>query len=201
VRKHNRKASDISEAKRAEIVDLRPRHAGIGRPSKYKPQFADQVGYLCDRGLTDPEIAEFFGVALSTFNLWRAVHPEFSAAVKNGKDSCDERVERSLYQRATGYNRVVSKVVVVDGAPEVVEHMERVLPDTLAQIFWLKNRRPFEWRDRRDPVDVRVRTVRSMSTAEILEQLAALDAEEQRALPAPAKSAALSVSPSKSRDE
>ena len=56
-----------------------------------------------------------------------AKYPEFRCALKAGKEASDDRVERSLYQLAIGWN----------GQP----------PNTTAAIFWLKNRRPDRWRD------------------------------------------------------
>src|SRR6478672_3672152 len=54
-------------------------------------------------------------------------YPEFRCALKAGKEASDDRVERSLYQLAIGWN----------GQP----------PNTTVAIFWLKNRRPDSWRD------------------------------------------------------
>ena len=55
---------------------------------------------------------------------------------------------RSLYQRAIGYVVETGKVVMVDGKPEFFKYREHVQPDTTACIFWLKNRRPQEWREK-----------------------------------------------------
>ena len=65
-----------------------------------------------------------------------------------GKDEPDERVVRSLYQRAVGYTIEQNKIVMVGGKPEIVTYKEHVPPDTTSMIFWLKNRRPAEWREK-----------------------------------------------------
>ena len=65
-----------------------------------------------------------------------------------GKDEPDERVVRSLYQRAIGYVTETTKVMMVGGKPEIITYKEQVPPDTTAMIFWLKNRRPQEWREK-----------------------------------------------------
>jgi hypothetical protein len=119
-----------------------------GRPTKYKPEFAQQAKMLCDKGFTDEELAEFFGVAASTIYLWKSAHPEFSEAIKIGGAPCDDRVERSLFQRATGYVIQSEKVFNANGKVLRAKTQEHVPPDTGAAIFWLKNRRKESWRDK-----------------------------------------------------
>lgn len=121
-----------------------------GRPTSYDSDYGRQAAKLCELGATDAELADFFEVALSTLALWKVTHAEFSDALKQGKASADARVERSLYQRAVGYTFDSVKVFSYEG--QSFEHpiREHCPPDTTAQIFWLKNRRPDEWRDRRE---------------------------------------------------
>jgi hypothetical protein len=121
--------------------------AKTGRPSSYKPEFAKQVTKLCLLGATDADIADFFGVAISTIYKWKHEYPEFSEAQKSGKDAADERVERSLYNRAVGYTFESEKVFQFQGQIVRTPTREHVPPDTTAGIFWLKNRRSGAWRD------------------------------------------------------
>jgi Homeodomain-like domain len=123
-----------------------------GRPSKYEPQFAEQAKKLCELGATDADIAAFFGVSDRTIYRWQAAFPEFCQALKAGKAPADERVERSLYHRAVGYSHDAVKIMMPAGFDEPVyaHYREHVPPDTVAAIFWLKNRRPDLWRDRHD---------------------------------------------------
>jgi opacity protein-like surface antigen len=80
---------------------------------------------------------------------WAATHAEFRAALKVGKEAADQRVERSLYQRAVGYHYDAVKIFMPAGAKKLVyaPYVEHVPPDTIAAIFWLKNRDPAHWRD------------------------------------------------------
>lgn len=125
---------------------------GRGRPSKYDPAFADQARKLCELGATDLDIANFFDVAVSTVNLWKVTHPEFSDAVKRGKDAADDLVEQRLFARATGYSHDSVKIFLPKGArtPVYAPFTEHHAPDVTAAIFWLKNRRPDAWRDRKE---------------------------------------------------
>ena len=124
--------------------------AKIGRPDGFKHEFLEQAEKLCQLGATDEELANFFNVAVRTIYRWAARIPEFSQALKQGKDSADERVVRSLYHRAVGYTFDAVKIFQVAGQPLIVPYKEHVPPDTTAGIFWLKNRRKDEWRDRRE---------------------------------------------------
>lgn len=126
--------------------------AARGRPSGFKPEFTAQAEKLCALGATDQEIADFFEVSVRTVHRWKADHEEFCHALKAGKESADTRVERSLYQRAIGYEQDEVKIFMPAGAekPVYAEYRAKVAPDTTAAIFWLKNRRPDLWRDKRD---------------------------------------------------
>jgi hypothetical protein len=122
----------------------------VGRPSKYKPEFADQAAKLCRLGATDAQLADFFEVAVSTINLWKVQHPKFSESIKVPKAEADERVEQSLYRRAMGYEHDEDDIRVVGGEIKVTATRKHYPPDTTAAIFWLKNRRPDEWRDKQE---------------------------------------------------
>ncbi len=122
---------------------------GPGRQSTWKAEYPAKVEELCRLGATDLEIATHFRVNVSTFSKWKNDYPQLSEALKSGKALADERVERSLYNRAVGYSYNAVKIFMPAGAkkPVVVPYVEHVPPDVTAQIFWLKNRRKDEWRD------------------------------------------------------
>lgn len=128
----------------------RPPRQGEGRPTEYKPEYVEQVRKLCDLGATDIEIADFFGVERTTIWRWSQKYPEFCNALKAGKAAADERVERSLYARAIGYTHDAVKIFNANGNPMIVPYREHVAPDTTAMIFWLKNRKAADWRDKQD---------------------------------------------------
>lgn len=123
-----------------------------GRPAKYDPAFATQAEKLCNLGATDADLADFFGVATRTIERWKGEHEEFCRALKDAKEVADQRVERSLYQRAVGYQVDSVKIFMPAGAAEPVyaEFRENVQPDVTAAIFWLKNRKGDVWKDKKD---------------------------------------------------
>lgn len=120
-----------------------------GRPTDYDPTHAEQARKICELGATDQEIADFFKVDVRTIYRWKHDHDEFCQALKSGKAVADERVERSLYQKAIGYEQEEVKIFMPAGAesPVYAPYRAKVSPDTTAAIFWLKNRRSQEWRD------------------------------------------------------
>jgi hypothetical protein len=142
-----------------------------GRPTSYKPETAEQARKLCLMGATDIEVADFFSIHVATLYRWSQQHPEFREALKAGKEALDERVEKSLFHRAVGYSRDSVKIFQHEGKAVKVPYREHVAPDTTAMIFWLKNRRPREWRDRIQ-VDASVRVVADEMTDDELAALA-----------------------------
>jgi hypothetical protein len=121
-------------------------------PSKYRDGYAEKALELCEKGATDADLADFFGVSVRTIANWRHEHTDFFLALKDGKSAADERVERSLYHKAIGYTHDAVKIFMPAGAKEPVyaPYREHIPPDTTAAIFWLKNRRRDEWRDKQD---------------------------------------------------
>jgi transcriptional regulator with XRE-family HTH domain len=121
----------------------------MSRPSKFDRIDLEQVERLALRGWTDAEMAAFCGVTEQTWNNWKKQHPEFFESLKNWKAKADERVERSLFERAVGYEHPDTKFVTYEGViTEERTYTKHYPPDTTAAIFWLKNRKPDVWRDK-----------------------------------------------------
>lgn len=181
----------LEEAQGEEAQIVSP--SKVGRPSLYKPEYAKQAYKLCQMGATDIELARFFEVSPETIYQWANVYEEFAESKKVGKAACDNRVERSLYQKAIGFTREAEKVVIIDDVPVKVKYEEYVPPSDTAMIFWLKNRRRHEWRDRHEIEHGRVGEFDKMSDRELLEFIEVEAREigispEQAALPPPKKS-------------
>lgn len=137
---------------------------GRGRPSAFRPEFIAQAKSLCELGATDFQIAKALQIDVATFYRWRNSFPEFCDALKTAKYVADEAVERSLYHRATGYTFEAEEVFQHQGKIIRAKVIKHIPPDTTAMIFWLKNRRPQQWRDRQEQVQLDVH----MSLAELV---------------------------------
>lgn len=100
-------------------------------------------------GLTDEQIAGKAGVSRSTLSDWKVRFQDISDALKKGKEVVDIQVENALLKRALGYDFQEEKIEKSDkDGVKVVQTVKHIPPDTTAQIFWLKNRRPDRWRDK-----------------------------------------------------
>lgn len=98
-------------------------------------------------GLTLDQIAANLRISKTTLFKYRDEHNELSDALKSGKEEADTHVVNALYKSATGfyYNE---DTVTHQG--DVVSVRKFQAPNTTAQIFWLKNRRPEQWRDKQE---------------------------------------------------
>lgn len=110
-------------------------------------------------GLTDEQIAHNMGVSVATLSNYKNKYLEILEALKKGKEVVDIEVENALLKRALGYR--YDEITIEDGE-ETKRVTKEVQPDTTAQIFWLKNRRPDLWRDKQNievskPIDESVK--------------------------------------------
>lgn len=119
-----------------------------GRPTLYKDEYAEQARKLCLLGATDEELADFFEVCISTIDNWKNEKPEFLGAIKKGKAQADAEVANRLYNRALGYSHPEDKIFNNGGEEMIVPTIKHYPPDTTAAIFWLKNRRKQDWREK-----------------------------------------------------
>lgn len=105
-------------------------------------------------GLIDEQIAKNIGISVATLYNWKRDHLEILEALKKGKEVVDTEVENALLKRAMGYSykEVKTEEYEVEGelVQKITTTVKEVVPDTTAQIFWLKNRRPDKWRDKQE---------------------------------------------------
>lgn len=134
---------------------------GVGRPTKYLPEYCEQANKLCLLGATDKELADFFDVNQDTIYEWQEKYPEFSESIRAGKVKADALVAHKLHDRAVGAEWVEEQAFKVkrkwyDGNDRPHEEEEivkvpvtrRAPPDTQAISLWLRNRKPDRWTDK-----------------------------------------------------
>ncbi|GAA5403705.1 hypothetical protein SuUB82_17450 [Streptococcus uberis] len=98
-------------------------------------------------GLTDKQISKNIGISESTLNDWKKKFPEFSESLKQSKEIADRQVENALHKTALGF---YYEEDMVTNQGDVVRVKKYSKPNTTAQIFWLKNRKPANWRDKQE---------------------------------------------------
>lgn len=111
-------------------------------------------------GLTNEQIAEKLGINPDTLYRYQKEHPEFSESLKKGKEIVDYEVENALLKRALGYEyeEKTYEMRYDERTGRSEEKLtkrvtKQVSPDTTAQIYWLNNRKPKQWRNKQD-IDV-----------------------------------------------
>ncbi|MDK2790590.1 MAG: hypothetical protein PWP15_1097 [Methanothermococcus sp.] len=127
--------------------------------SKYKEWITKEgllkiEGWAKD-GLTDEDIAHNMGISRGTLYEWKKKYPDIDDALKTGKEVVDRKVENALFKNAMGYEYTEVKEYIEqtdDGKTKKrIEKTTKHIPaNTTAQIFWLKNRKPKQWRDKQD---------------------------------------------------
>ncbi len=138
-----------------------------------------QLEQWASLGLSKFEIAEKMGVGVKTLEKYKQQYKEIGEALDKGKSSADDKVENALLKRALGYEytevyheRVLNKET---GEYEFVltkEVTKDVKPDISAQLFWLKNRRPEQWRDKKEiEVESTINTTSDLSDEELMEKI------------------------------
>lgn len=132
-----------------------------GRRGKYEDWLDEDSllkvqGWARD-GLSNEQIAHNMGITFQTLYKWQDKYSELREALKKGKEVVDREVENALLKRAMGYETVeeVEEPVEDKETGEVQMRVtkrvkKQVAPDVTAQIFWLKNRKPAEFRDKHD---------------------------------------------------
>ena len=114
-------------------------------------------------GLTDEQIAGNMGINVRTLYLWKKKNVQIFQSLKIGKEVADIEVENALRKKALGFRETeqtvtTRKTVEYENGKRVREISEPIVtevekyypPDTTAQIFWLKNRKPEKWRDKQE---------------------------------------------------
>lgn len=126
--------------------------------SAYNEKYHDDWAWsLALKGATDEEMAQAFGISVRTLHRWKKQHPSLLEAMNEGKDVADAKVERCLYQRATGYDATdVEKIIDTEqatGRQQVVRtrvNTKHIPPDTMAIMYWLNNRQRKYWSQRQE---------------------------------------------------
>lgn len=120
-------------------------------------------------GLIDEDICHNLGIGTTTLKDYKNRYPSLASALKRGKEVTDILVENALFKRTQGfrYDEITTERMEVMYADktsgfEMVETKrvtKEVLADPTSIIFWLKNRKKLEWRDKHEVekiIEVRV---------------------------------------------
>lgn len=119
------------------------------------PKLIKKVGKLAAAGLNIIQIGQSLGWSEDTIHKKKREHPELAESIIKGQATGIEQVTNKLHKRAVGFTvKEVHEEHTFDksGKPIVKKKIvkKHIVPDTTAQIFYLKNRDPENWRDVQD---------------------------------------------------
>ncbi len=118
-----------------------------GRKGKYNEEILERVKAYARDGLTELEMCKKLNIGQTTFTYWKRLYPALMTALKENKEVVDNQVVGALLRNALGFE-YTEEVLTKDGFVMAVK--KYALPNTTAQIFWLKNRQPDKWREKRE---------------------------------------------------
>lgn len=128
-----------------------------GRKSSYNPEYhIDWAWSMAVKGATDQEIADAFGISRMGLWKWKQHYPELKEAIDDAKAKADSQVEKTLYQRALGFQTEETEYVYEadeEGRTKLVGQktkVKQVPPDTMAIMYWLNNRKRGVWSQRQE---------------------------------------------------
>lgn len=102
-------------------------------------------------GLTEEQIANNMGISRTTLYEWKKKEPNIMNTLKKGKEVIDFEVENALLKRALGYTITINEQKIdKDGCVHDTKRDVHIPGDTTAQIFWLKNRKKEQWREKQE---------------------------------------------------
>lgn len=125
----------------------------MGSKGKYKQWLEEDKLLLLESwardGCLDVDIAKKIGINTATLYTWKKKYSKFNNALKKGKEVVDTEVENALLKRALGYKySEVKTESFSDGSVKKTVIVKEMPSDVTAQIYWLKNRKPENWRDK-----------------------------------------------------
>lgn len=154
---HDKEPLDEPSKKQTVVVATTPRkmpvksklhNANMRMFESYDPEVHPaEVMKMVLNGATEREIRTSLGISMPVFDMWRARYSEFAAALVVGKAGslADERVVRSLFEMANGYDQPATKIMQIEGEVVAVDYVERVQKNPMAAKAWLANRDPQNW--------------------------------------------------------
>lgn len=136
---------DISKA-------LKPK---LGRPTKLNMGNLKKAIVLAEEGKLLPQISKEMNITPKTVYMWQKRYPSFCNALKSGRVIVDDTVELNLLTRALGFDYEEQSIEEVTNnlGEKIIRKKitkKKFAPDVTAQIFWLKNRQPERWKDRKE---------------------------------------------------
>ncbi len=122
-----------------------------GKPSKLTPKSVAVALKMAKDGYLDKEICEVISLHPSTFCEWKGSYAEFAKALEEAREKPVAMVEAALFRSAMGYTHNEEKIFVSKGGKITrVPTIKHYAPNPTSMTFYLKNKAPHKWRERKD---------------------------------------------------
>lgn len=124
--------------------------------TKYSKEICKKLEKEFANGATVEDACNNVGISIQVLYNWKnSGKIELIEAIKRGRERAINKVEHALFKNAMGFEyteETAGKEKGKDGSEKVVIKKVKkfAYPNTTAQIFFLKNRNPAEWKDRQD---------------------------------------------------
>lgn len=159
--------ADAASAKAEKVQVNRGKDAAFKKSARLleweEPEKIALIEGWVRNGVSEKDIAFNMHCSYSTLKVWKKISSALSAALKKERDVADYIVEGALFKKACGHKETIRKPMKVkrvfydsDTGRRIseieeivyVDEEQYIPPDTLADIFWLKNRKPEQWQDK-----------------------------------------------------
>jgi len=122
-----------------------------GPPTKYNPLYhPTMIRLAAQTGKINEEIAKEIGICKKTLHLWKNKYPEVDEALARGKEEPNKTVEQDAYDCAHGYYYTEELAHFHKGKWRKTIIRKYVPKNSVAAMFWLKNRMPDKWKDKHE---------------------------------------------------
>ena len=126
-----------------------PRRPKAGQPSKKELIDLNFIEALYSFNVIDEQVSELLGITGQTLENWKK-DEVFFEAIQRGKKISNDRVVKTLFERAIGYDHPEDDIRVIENKIVITPTIKHYPPETAAAKFWLKNRAKDEWRDQQE---------------------------------------------------
>jgi len=168
IRKLRRDLRKAKEERKAMLFNEDFFNKRRGRKPLFRDHMFKEGRKLASLGLTVERLADFWQIDPATLWRWTKKNPAFCKTIKEAREAADSKVTESLFNRACGYQfeekTFETTLIQIKPAADPTkvnaecfiekEHLKKrvvkeVAPDTVACMFWLMNRQPEFWKDRK----------------------------------------------------
>lgn len=138
-------------------LDMKPAPKASGIPTKYSDEILGKLSELIISGMSITQSCNILDIPSSSYYDWIKNIPGVSDKIEESKKLQVERVERSLFEMATGYQQLKTKFATNNGRiTEQRDYITEHIPNIKAIEFYLTNRKPDTYKHRHENTNTEI---------------------------------------------